>query len=62
LRTAKGLNKYFGKDLHEREWGRVLEKLKRGKARNDSHGKIKGNGDVYDSNGKHIGNLGDYNP
>lgn len=56
-RTATMLNKYFKKNLHPREWGAALERVKRGSTGNDDHGSIMPNGDYIDVQGNYLGNL-----
>ena len=59
--VADALNDAFGTNLHKREWGRALERLKREyQLRNDHHGKILDNGAYTDNNGNIIGYIDDY--
>ncbi|UJR38838.1 hypothetical protein I4U23_031503 [Adineta vaga] len=56
--TATALNKEFNKNLHPREWGRKLEKMKENIGlENDHHGKIWSNGDYTDMDGNFLGNF-----
>ncbi len=61
---ARELNKTFGKNLTAHDWGRLVEKVKEEALREPSdHGRIDGaTGDVYDSEGEKIGNVGDELP
>ncbi|MCL9667290.1 RHS repeat-associated core domain-containing protein [Rosenbergiella epipactidis] len=60
-RTANELNKYFGRNINRREWGRALESLKRrNNLRNDDHGRILDNGDHIGIQGNIIDNIEDY--
>ena len=59
--TAKALNAATGRDLHAREWGRALERLKKREGLgNDHHGQIDELGNYLDEFGRIIGNLEDY--
>jgi len=59
--TARGLNQFTGMNLHRREWGRALEKLKKAEGLpNNHHGRILENGDYVDDDANLIGNLIDY--
>nr|WP_256548269.1 DUF637 domain-containing protein [Xenorhabdus bovienii] len=59
--TADGLNQYFGKDLHRREWGRALEDLKfYSKLPGNHHARILDNGDYINAKGEILGNISDY--
>jgi hypothetical protein len=61
--TAEKLNKYFGLDLHPREWGRALERLKGElKIKGNHHGKIYDDGTYEDTKTKKTGNIADYLP
>ena len=56
--TAEKLNEYNDENATADEWRRALEDLKGEQgAKNDEHGKIKANGDYYDTSGKYIGNI-----
>jgi len=61
--TARQLNETFGKNLHSREWGRALERLKKanGLAKNH-HGIIDELGNYYDDAGNLLDNIGDWLP
>jgi hypothetical protein len=55
--TAKALNKFFGENLHRREWGRAQEALKKfNDIANNVHPAVMSNGDVV-LNGTVVGNL-----
>jgi len=59
--TAGAVNESFGVEINSREWGRMLEALKKDVGlRNDFHGKILSNGDYLSSDGAYVGNIGDY--
>lgn len=61
--TAKALNKASGEILSRREWGRVVEALKKNMlVPGNSHGTIMSTGDYLDAAGKSIGHLFDYLP
>lgn len=62
--TARALNRFFGKNLERREWGRALEALKKDHGlRNDYHGAIKENGRFINADtGEVIANIRSYLP
>ena len=63
--TARKLNEYFGLDLHPRDWGRALERLKKDpdlQLPNNHHGNIEKDGTYTDQKGNPIGNIADYLP
>ena len=61
--TAKALNESLEKNLHSREWGRSLEKMKKDLSLpNDHHGKIDEFGGYWDGDGNLLGNIEDYLP
>lgn len=59
--TARGLDEASGMNLPRREWGRALERLKKGNdLPNNHHGRILSTGDYLNDAGKCVGNLLDY--
>jgi hypothetical protein len=62
--TAKALNEFFNKNLSPREWGRVVERLKKSNGLpNDLHGVITSIGNYLDDKvGQVIDNIGDFLP
>ncbi|GJM40919.1 MAG: hypothetical protein DHS20C20_12010 [Ardenticatenaceae bacterium] len=61
--TARELNELAGKNLSRREWGRILEALKREHGLpNNHHGSITPSGNYIDEFGNVIDNLLDYIP